>query len=68
MIDFEIPEQIDRQLKTLEKVALQVMRPIARKYDEHEHDRPWEYIKLMWEAGSNAGYRGRSGGDDSRTA
>jgi acyl-CoA dehydrogenase len=62
MIDFEKPEQLEKQLKTLEHVALQVMRPAARYYDEHEHDRPWEYIKLMWEGGNNAGYRGRAGG------
>ena len=64
MIDFETPEQLDRQLKNLEKVALHVMRPVARHFDEHEHDRPYDYIKMMWEAGSNAGYRGRAGGGD----
>jgi acyl-CoA dehydrogenase len=61
MIDFEIPEQITRQLDTLERVALHVMRPAARYYDEHEHERPWDYIRLMWEGGGTAGYRGRSG-------
>ena len=45
MIDFEIPEFLSLQLQTLEQVALQVMRPAARYYDEHEHERPWEYIK-----------------------
>ncbi|MGO8951168.1 MAG: acyl-CoA dehydrogenase family protein [Ktedonobacterales bacterium] len=59
MIDFEIPETISQQLQVLELVALQVMRPSARYYDEHEHERPWEYIKLMWEGGNNAGFRGR---------
>ncbi len=63
MIDFERPEQLEKQLKVLEHVALQVMRPAARYYDEHEHDRPWDYIKLMWDGGNNAGYRGRGGGD-----
>ena len=28
------------------------MRPAARYYDEHEHERPWDYIKLMWEGGT----------------
>ena len=60
MIDFEIPEFLSVQLQALEQVALQVMRPAARYYDEHEHERPWEYIKLMWEGGNNAGFRGRS--------
>lgn len=62
MIDFETPEQIARQLQMIEHVALQVMRPAARYYDDHEHERPWDYIKLMWEGGQNAGYRGRTGG------
>jgi acyl-CoA dehydrogenase len=60
MIDFEIPDFLSTQLQALEQVALQVMRPAARYYDEHEHERPWEYIRMMWEAGSNAGFRGRS--------
>lgn len=61
MIDFETPDKIKGQLDMLEKVALHVMRPVARYYDDHEHERPKEYVKMMWEAGSNAGYRGRSG-------
>jgi acyl-CoA dehydrogenase len=64
MIDFEIPEQIARQLDMLEKVAIHVMRPAARYFDDHEHERPWDYIKLMWEGSNNAGYRGRAGGGD----
>jgi acyl-CoA dehydrogenase len=60
MIDFEIPDFLSTQLQALEQVAMQVMRPAARYYDEHEHERPWEYIKMMWEAGSNAGFRGRT--------
>jgi acyl-CoA dehydrogenase len=59
MIDFEIPEQMAVQLQALEQLALYVMRPAARYYDDHEHERPWEYIKLMWEGGNNAGFRGR---------
>src|SRR5215469_18386267 len=59
MIDFEIPQPLAVQLQTLEQLALQVMRPAARYYDDHEHERPWDYIKLMWEGGNNAGFRGR---------
>jgi acyl-CoA dehydrogenase len=29
-------------------VAEQVMRPHSRYYDEHEHERPWEFINVMW--------------------
>jgi len=60
MIDFEKPQAIARQTERIKQVAVQMMRPYARHYDEHEHDRPWEYIKMMWEADLNAGYRGRS--------
>src|SRR5215469_2105718 len=59
MIDFEIPQPLAIQLQALEQLALQVMRPSARYYDDHEHERPWDYIKLMWEGGNNAGFRGR---------
>jgi acyl-CoA dehydrogenase len=62
MIDFEIPEKLQSQLQQLEQVALHIMRPAARYYDDHEHERPWAYINAMWEAGNIAGYRGKSGG------
>ncbi len=65
MIDFEIPGAMLLQLQALEHVALQVMRPDARYYDEHEHERPWNYINLMWEGGNNAGFRGRGGSQPS---
>jgi acyl-CoA dehydrogenase len=64
MIDFETPEQLAVQLQALEQLALQVMRPSARYYDDHEHERPWDYIKLMWEGGNNAGFRGRGSSRD----
>lgn len=48
MIDFEIPEHITAQLQMVEMVASQVMRAKARYYDEHEHERPVEYINMMW--------------------
>ena len=61
MIDFETPAGvIQKQVDLIHNVAVQVMRPISRKYDEHEHDRPWEYINVMWKGGANAGFRGRS--------
>lgn len=48
MISFEIPEKIKIQLTMTEMVAKQVMRPCSRHYDEHEHDRPKEFIEMMW--------------------
>ncbi len=68
MIDFEKPKMVLQQTERVKQVAVQVMRPIARYYDEHEHDRPMEYVKVMWEAELNAGYRGRSMPEENRQA
>lgn len=48
MISFEIPERITNELTLVKMVAEQMMRPKSRYYDEHEHERPWEYINMMW--------------------
>jgi len=48
MIDFEIPDFICNEIQMAEMMARQVMRAKSRYYDEHEHERPWEYINLMW--------------------
>ena len=50
MIDFEIPTLIQRQTQLLTVMAEQTMRPVARYYDEHEGERPWEYINLVWQS------------------
>jgi acyl-CoA dehydrogenase len=48
MIDFELPDKIKAQLQMTEYVAREVMRPAARTLDEHEHERPVNYVKMMW--------------------
>ncbi|MFO7537909.1 MAG: acyl-CoA dehydrogenase family protein [Chloroflexota bacterium] len=50
MINFEIPEKLKPQLAMVEMVAEQVMRSTSRYYDEHEHERPVEFINMMWPA------------------
>jgi acyl-CoA dehydrogenase len=60
MIDFEFEPQVVKQLKTYHGVAENMMRPISREYDEREHDKPWDFIEMMW-AGSKA--TAASGGD-----
>jgi acyl-CoA dehydrogenase len=56
MIDFETPKPIaqlvDNVLKT---VAINMMRPQSRYYDEHEHEVPWHYITFMHSAMSAMG-------------
>ncbi len=47
MIDFEIPERIAQTRAALETVAINMMRPVSRYYDEHEHEIPWDYINFM---------------------
>ncbi len=49
MISFEIPEKITNELQLVKMVAEQVMRVKSRYYDEHEHERPWDYINVMWQ-------------------
>jgi acyl-CoA dehydrogenase len=48
MINFEIPEKIENELQMVKMLAAQVMRSKARYYDEHEHERPVEFINMMW--------------------
>ncbi|RME83622.1 MAG: acyl-CoA dehydrogenase, partial [Caldilineae bacterium] len=47
-IEFELPEHIANQTQMSKMLAEQVMRRISRYYDEHEHERPWEYINVIW--------------------
>lgn len=51
MIDFEISPQIEAVRKTLHERAEKLFRPIARYYDEHEHESPDELIKQLWAGG-----------------
>jgi acyl-CoA dehydrogenase len=48
MIDFDIPTPIQRQVQLITMLGEQVMRPVARYYDEHEGERPWDYINMIW--------------------
>ena len=48
MISFEIPEKINNEMQMAKMVAESVMRQYSRYYDEHEHERPSEYINMMW--------------------
>ena len=50
MISFEMPESIRKTTVLMETVADNMMRPVARYFDEHEHEIPWDYINFMHEA------------------
>ena len=47
MISFEMPEKIQGSNVLMETVAVNMMRPVSRYFDEHEHEIPWDYIEFM---------------------
>ena len=50
MIDFETPAEIVRQVASTKAIAEEMMRPVARYYDEHEHEKPWDFFHALWES------------------
>jgi len=48
MIDFELSDRIQNTRQMVHMVAEQMMRPISREYDEREHEKPWEFLRTMW--------------------
>src|SRR3989454_7590292 len=52
MVDFELSEGIQTQRQMVHAVAGQAMRPIARGYDEREHEKPWDFLNMMWQVSS----------------
>lgn len=47
-IEFKTPEAIEKQLKQVEVVAENVMRPESRLLDDNEHTRPVNFVHMMW--------------------
>jgi acyl-CoA dehydrogenase len=47
MIEFEAPKPIQMMDTALETVAVNMMRPFSRHFDEYEHEIPWDYINFM---------------------
>lgn len=50
MIDFEPPKPIAQQSYAMQSIAENMMRPVSRYFDEHEHEIPWDYINFMHKA------------------
>src|SRR2546428_9687409 len=61
MIDFELSEGIQTQRQMVHAVAEQAMRPIAREYDEREHEKPWDFLNMMWQVSSGNPVSGGGG-------
>jgi len=57
MIEFELSPGIKSSRDMIHMVAEQAMRPISREYDEREHEKPTEFLNMMWSvsAGSSFG-------------
>ena len=55
MIDFELEPQILKQIAMYHMAAAQMMRPISREYDEHEHGEPRQFWETMWSATQTLG-------------
>jgi acyl-CoA dehydrogenase len=49
MISFELSERARVMQEMTRGAAEQMMRPISRWCDEHEHEKNWDYLNTMWE-------------------
>ncbi len=63
MIDFDIPEKISGIRNVVETVAVNMMRPVSRYFDENEHEIPWDYINFMHTATKAMGGTSMAGSD-----
>ena len=55
MISFEMPEKVQHTINLMTMVAENMMRPVARHFDEREHEIPWDYINFMHDASKQMG-------------
>jgi len=55
MVNFELSPEIAATRRQLHTLAEHAMRPIAREYDEREHDKPWDFINMMWQLSRSSG-------------
>lgn len=55
MISFEIPDKVRNTVTLMTMVAENMMRPVARYFDDHEHEIPWDYINMMHDASKQMG-------------
>src|SRR5215468_10810592 len=60
MIDFELSDSTRNARKMTHMVAEQMMRPISRHCDEHEHEKPWDFINTMWSVSKSTSMTGSS--------
>ena len=61
MIDFTLSPETTNTQKMIHAVANSTMRPISREYDEREHEKPTEWLTMMWSGSKNMISFGESG-------
>lgn len=49
MIDFDLSDNSKLMQQMTHAVAENNMRPISRHCDEHEHEKPMEFLRMMWD-------------------
>ena len=47
-IEFKQPDEIAKELRPVQVIAENVMRPESRHLDDHEHERPVKFIEMIW--------------------
>ncbi len=47
MIDFELSERLKATRNMIHLFASSTLRPLARQYDEQEHEKPWDLLKMV---------------------
>src|SRR3990172_2280144 len=55
MIDFELQPEIVNAKNMIHMLAAGAMRPLSREYDEREHEKPWDFLNMMWTASQGTG-------------
>ena len=58
MIEFELSDGLKNMQMLTHQAAEMAMRPIAREYDEREHEKPWDFLNMMWEVSRGASMTG----------
>jgi acyl-CoA dehydrogenase len=55
MISFDLVKPILNIRSMTQMVAENMMRPVSRHFDDHEHEIPWDYINFMHDASQQLG-------------
>ena len=60
MIDFQLSQKILDQRNMVRSLAESAMRPISREFDEREHEKPWDFLNMMWEVSRGTSMTGEN--------